>query len=82
MQKQQGIKLLHVPYRGEPDGVVSTVSGATQVMAPVLSTALPQIKAGKLTPLMLFASKRVPELPDVPTAAELGLKGFENIGWS
>lgn len=82
LQKQLGIRLAHVPYRGEPDGLVSTVSGDTQVMAPVLSTALPQIKARKVVPLVLFASSRAPEMPDVPTAAEAGLKGFEDIGWS
>lgn len=82
LMKQAGFSMLHIPYRGEPDSIVSTVGGNTQIVAPVLSSALPLIKEGKLVPLLVFNDKRVPELPNVPTAAELGLKGFENIGWS
>ncbi|MGH8810445.1 MAG: Bug family tripartite tricarboxylate transporter substrate binding protein [Advenella sp.] len=82
LMKQAGFKMLHIPYRGEPDSIVSTVGGNTQIVAPVLSSALPLIKEGKLKPLLVFNDSRVPELPDVPTAGELGLKGFENIGWS
>lgn len=80
-QKNQNIRMTHVPYKGEPDGVVATVGGQTQVMAPVLSTAMPQIRAGKLVPLVLFAPKRLPDLPDVPTASELGLSGLDDLGW-
>lgn len=82
VQKQAGISMTHVPFKGEPDGVMATASGQTQVMAPVLSTALPLIKAGRLTPLVLFGAVRSPDLPTVPTAAEVGLTGLENIGWS
>ncbi|MCA3208636.1 tripartite tricarboxylate transporter substrate binding protein [Cupriavidus sp.] len=80
-QKNQNIQMTHVPYKGEPDGVVATVGGQTQVMAPVLSTAMPQIRAGKLVPLVLFAPKRLPDLPEVPTASELGLSGLDDLGW-
>ena len=82
LMKQTGVKMVHVPFRGEPDGVMATVSGTTQLMAPVFSTALPQIKQGKLVPLVLVGEKRSPELPDVPTASEVGLSGLDNIGWS
>lgn len=80
-QKNQKIRMTHIPYKGEPDGVVATVGGQTQVMAPTVSTATPQIQAGKLTPLVLFSPNRVPELPNVPTASELGLTGFDDLGW-
>ena len=82
VQKQTGISMIHVPFKGEPDGVMATAAGQTQVMAPVLSTALPLIKSGKLTPLLVFGGERSPDLPSVPTAAEAGLTGLENIGWS
>ena len=80
--KQTGMKMVHVPFKGEPDGVMATMGGTTQVMAPVFSTALPQIQRRKLVPLLMFDAKRAPELPNVPTAAEAGLSGFEHIGWS
>jgi len=82
LMKQTGVKMVHVPFRGEPDGVMATVGGTTQVMAPVFSTALPQIRQGKLVPLVLIGEKRSPELPEVPTASEVGLSGLDNIGWS
>jgi len=80
-QKNQKIRMTHIPYKGEPDSVVATVGGQTQIMAPTVSTATPQIQAGKLIPLVLFSPKRVPELPNVPTASELGLTGFDDLGW-
>lgn len=81
LQKKTGIKMTHIPFKGEPDGVMATASGQTQVMAPVVSSAVPMAKAGKVVPLVMFANHRSPALPNVPTASELGLAGFENIGW-
>lgn len=82
LMKQTGMQMLHIPFRGEPDGLMATIAGTTDVMAPVVTSALPLIKQGKITPLLVFADARLPELPDVPTAAEIGVKGLENIGWS
>lgn len=82
LQKRAGIQMTHVPYKGETDGLVALAGGDVQLMAPVLGTALPQIKAGKVVPLALLAPRRMPELPDVPTARELGLQGFDSLGWS
>lgn len=82
LQKRAGIQMTHVPYKGETDGLLALASGDVQLMAPVLGTALPQIKAGKVVPLALFAPRRMPELPEVPTARELGLQGFDSLGWS
>jgi len=82
LMKQTSIKMMHIPFKGEPDGLMSTVGGTTDLMAPVLSSALPLIKQGKLNALVVFNGTRLPDLPDVPTAKEAGLTGFENIGWS
>ena len=77
-----GISMTHIPYKGEADGVMATIGGQTEVMAPVYGTALPHIKAGKLNPLAVLSPQRTAELPDVPTLSELGIKGFDNMGWS
>ncbi|MFJ3465535.1 Bug family tripartite tricarboxylate transporter substrate binding protein [Achromobacter spanius] len=82
LMKQTGMKLMHIPFKGEPDGLVSTIGGTTDLMAPVVGSALPLIKQGKLTALLVFSDSRLPDLPNVPTAKEAGLTGFENIGWS
>ena len=77
-----GISMTHIPYKGEADGVMATIGGQVEVMAPVYGTALPHIKSGKLNALAVLSPQRTPELPDVPTASELGVKGFDNMGWS
>jgi len=82
LMKQTGIRMMHIPFRGEPDGLMATVGGTTDLMAPVVSSALPLVKQGKLNALVVFNETRLPDMPDVPTAKEAGLTGFENIGWS
>ncbi|WP_311221068.1 MULTISPECIES: tripartite tricarboxylate transporter substrate binding protein [unclassified Acidovorax] len=82
LQKKLGISMTHVPFKGEPDGLMATIGGQTQVMAPVGGTALPHIKSGKVVPLVVLAPSRLPELPDVPAANELGVKDFDTMGWS
>lgn len=77
-----GISMTHIPYKGEADGILATIGGQTEVMAPVYGTALPHIKNHKLNPLAVLSPQRTPELPDVPTLGELGVKGFDNMGWS
>ncbi|QNP49244.1 Bug family tripartite tricarboxylate transporter substrate binding protein [Diaphorobacter aerolatus] len=82
LQKKLGISMVHVPFKGEPDGVMATIGGQTQVMAPVVGTALAHIKAKKVIPLVVLAPRRLAELPDVPVANELGVKDFDYMGWS
>jgi tripartite-type tricarboxylate transporter receptor subunit TctC len=82
LAKALDVSLTHIPFKGEPDGVMATIGGQTEVMAPVFGTALPHIKNNKLVPLAVIAPQRLNELPDVPTAAELGVKGFDTMGWS
>lgn len=77
-----GISMSHIPYKGEADGVMATIGGQVELMAPVYGTALPHIKNNKLNPLAVLSPQRTPELPNVPTLSELGVKGFDNMGWS
>lgn len=72
-----GVKVNHIPYRGNAPAVLAVVSG--EVQAGILATAgmLPQVKAGKVKPLAVAATRRSVQLPDVPTTAELGYPGVE-----
>ncbi len=79
-----GLDMTHVPYRGSGEAVPALVSGNIDVMFDNLPSAMPQIKAGTLTPLAVTTAKRDPSLPDVPTLSETAipeLKGFEAASW-
>ncbi|MCD2512397.1 Bug family tripartite tricarboxylate transporter substrate binding protein [Comamonas endophytica] len=82
LSKNLGITMTHIPYKGESDGLLATVGGQTEIMAPVYGSALPHIQNRKLNPLAVLSPTRLPDLPEVPTASELGVKGFDNMGWS
>ena len=82
VQKKLGISMTHVPFKGEPDGLMATIGGQSQVMAPVVGTAIPHIKNKKIVPLAVLAPTRLADLPDVPAANELGVKDFDYMGWS
>jgi len=81
MMRMLGIKLTHIPYQGSVAGEVSVIAGNSDVMVDTLSTAIPQVKAGKVTPLVIIGSARVPDFPDTPTLDEVGLKDFPEPNW-
>jgi tripartite-type tricarboxylate transporter receptor subunit TctC len=72
-----GLDMVHVPFPGAADAINATIGGHTQIAFTALPPALANIKAGKLRGLAVLASKRVKELPDVPTMAEAGFPGQE-----
>ncbi|HEX2544277.1 MAG TPA: tripartite tricarboxylate transporter substrate binding protein [Ramlibacter sp.] len=73
--------MVHVPYRGGSPMMADLVGGQINAAMPSLSTALPHIRGGRIRALAVTSSKRHPALPDTPTLAELGLKGFETVQW-
>jgi len=75
-----GVDLTHVPYRGSTPAVTDLLAGQVQVMFDVTPTSLPHIKAGKLRPLGVTTTERLPFLPDVPTIDTV-LQGYEAAGW-
>lgn len=80
-----GTRMVHVPYRGAGPGMTAVISGEVDTFIDNLPTALPQIRTSTVTALAATAAERVPELPDVPTLAELGpefgLQGVEAEAW-
>jgi tripartite-type tricarboxylate transporter receptor subunit TctC len=71
MVLQAKIDVEHVPYKGSVEIVPSIISGATQFAFPIASTAIPQIRAGKVRALAVTSAQRMPGLPDVPTLVEV-----------
>lgn len=82
LNKMAGIRLNHVPYKGGPPGLVDVMGGRIPSILSGTQGALPHIRAGKIRPLSVTTLKRLPALPDVPTAAEaLGIKDYEATNW-
>ena len=73
--------MMHIPYRGSGPATADLLSGQVTVGFPGIAGMLPQIRAGKLRALAVTGSKRSPELPDVPTVAEEGVKGYDVTAW-
>lgn len=76
-----GVKLLHVPYKGNPHALTDLMSGQIQVFFPDMATALPLIRSGKVRPLAVTSKTRSSYLPDLPTLDESGLRGYEAGYW-
>jgi tripartite-type tricarboxylate transporter receptor subunit TctC len=72
-----GVEAVHVPYKGAPDIINSLVGRQTEYAFPVLVSALPHIKSGRLRALAVTARQRSTHLPDVPTMHEATPAGFE-----
>ena len=69
-------KMNHVPYKGSSPAMTDLIAGRLDAMFDATSVIAPFIKSGQLRPLLVTSDKRVPAFPDVPTAAEAGLKDF------
>ena len=80
-KKDAKIDMVHVPYKGGGPAMVDLVAGRVNMYPAVPSTALPQIKAGKIRAIATTGLKRTAMLPDVPTVAEQGYPGFEAVNW-
>lgn len=79
--QRAGIEVMHVPYRGAGPAVQDLLGGRIQFMFLDMTSALPQVRAGKLRAIAVAPAKRFAGLPDVPTVAEQGYPGFDVHGW-
>jgi tripartite-type tricarboxylate transporter receptor subunit TctC len=78
---EAGINVTHVPYKGTPEALTSTISGATQYFFAPVTVAIPLVKSGKLTGVGMTSRARSPAAPGIPTVMESGLPGFEFYFW-
>lgn len=75
------VDMVHVPYKGVGPALTGLVGGEAQVFISTLSSALPQVKAGKIKPLAVTTAKRSLFFPEVPTMDEAGVPGYEFSTW-
>ncbi|RPJ47741.1 MAG: tripartite tricarboxylate transporter substrate binding protein [Betaproteobacteria bacterium] len=80
-QYMSGTKMLLVPYKGGSPAMTALLGGEVQVNFAASSTALPQIRAGKIRALAVTGTKRSTAAPDLPTMAEAGVKGYQHSSW-
>jgi tripartite-type tricarboxylate transporter receptor subunit TctC len=81
LSAQLGIRMTHIPYKGESPALTDTMGGQVPIMFGNISVAVPHIKSGKLRAIASTGAARSPLLPDVPTVAESGLKDFAVATW-
>ncbi len=76
-----GTFITHIPYRGSAPALIDLMGGQVQMSFDTLASVAGHIKNGKVKALAVAASQRNPQLPDVPTLAEAGVKGVEMSAW-
>src|SRR5215813_4210040 len=75
------VDMVHVPYKADSIALPDVLTGRVALMFMLQTTAMPQIKSGKLRPLAVSTAARSPLVPDLPTVAEAGLPGYEISAW-
>jgi tripartite-type tricarboxylate transporter receptor subunit TctC len=76
-----GVKMTHVPYKGENPAIADTIGGQIPIMFGNLPVALPHVRSGKVVALATTTAKRSPLAPEIPTMGEGGIKDFEMATW-
>ena len=77
-----GVEVLHIPYKGGPSAHPDVVNGRVQVLWDSVAGTRPLVNGGKLRMLAITGASRLADVPDVPTVAESGFKGFDVSGWT
>ena len=80
-EREAGIKLRHVPYKGSGPGIIDLIAGQVQMTLTSMPAIVPHVKAGKLRALAVTSRQRSSSVPDVPTFAESGLPGVDVQIW-
>ena len=81
LKQMAGVDLAEIAYRGSGPVALDVIGGQVPLGMLDLPSVLQQIKAGKVRALAVTGERRLPDLPDVPTLAEAGVKGYESTGW-
>ncbi|HRO58504.1 MAG TPA: tripartite tricarboxylate transporter substrate binding protein [Burkholderiaceae bacterium] len=78
---QAGIKLNHIPYKGNAPAMTDVIGGQLTMMFDIVANAIPHISSGRVRAVAVTSGERNASLPDVPTMRESGLPDFEVTGW-
>ena len=81
-QKNVGISAVHIPYKGGGPAMNDLVGGHVDFYMDTVNTAIPFIQSGHINVFAVTSRERLPQLPDIPTVAELAVPGFEAGSWS
>ena len=76
-----GVNIVHVPYKGAPQATQDLIAGQVQMQFPTIPVVLPFIKSERLRAVAVTSLKRSPALPELPTIAESGIRGYEAVSW-
>lgn len=77
LKAKLGLNMLHIPYKGSAPALADLMGGQIEVALDAMIPSGPQVKSGKVRALAILTNQRSPQLPDVPTLAELGYPGLE-----
>ncbi|MBD9664389.1 tripartite-type tricarboxylate transporter receptor subunit TctC [Variovorax beijingensis] len=80
-QREAGVSMLHVPYKGGAPALQDLMGGQVPLMMLDLPSGVSAVKAGKVVPLLAMSAERIAQLPNVPTAKELGYANVEAYTW-
>lgn len=81
LTQQMGLQMQHIPYKGNGAAFSDVAAGRVTSIMTAYSSALPYLQSGKMRPLAVTSTTRLPALPSVPTLAELGVTGYSFYTW-
>jgi tripartite-type tricarboxylate transporter receptor subunit TctC len=77
-----GVDIVHIPYKGSGQAMVDLISGQVGMAFDQITSSLPHVESGKLRALAVTSAKRFPSVPQLPTVAEAGIRGYESVSWN
>ena len=81
IKSMAGIRMTHVPYKGDAPGMPDVIAGTVSMMFPTIIAGMPNIKSGSMRPIAVTGARRSASLPDIPTVSEAGIPGFDAVSW-